>query len=142
MFEIHWGWPLAIIASLLYAWLSRPASCTAVKVNVFFAGAAPGCWQCGCAAIALDPMHRCHRPAWVGAASPCSRPAGQAAWLACAMLLRAVTDSDVAWADGFVTADGVVGTVLLGRKLIENWPRMAGGQRCQRRAVRATKGSR
>ena len=45
-----------------------------------------------------------------------------AAWLACAMLLRAVTDSDVAWADGFVTAGSVVGTVLLGRKLIENWP--------------------
>ena len=26
------------------------------------------------------------------------------------------------WADGFVTAGSIVGTILLGRKFIENWP--------------------
>jgi nicotinamide mononucleotide transporter len=43
-------------------------------------------------------------------------------WLLCAVVLRRVTDSDVPWADGFVTAGSIVGTVLLGRKYIENWP--------------------
>jgi nicotinamide mononucleotide transporter len=43
-------------------------------------------------------------------------------WLLCGVLLRSITDSDVAWADGFVTAGSIVGTVLLGRKFIENWP--------------------
>jgi nicotinamide mononucleotide transporter len=38
-----------------------------------------------------------------------------------ALLLRSLTDSDVPWADGFVTAGSLVGTVLLGRKYIENW---------------------
>jgi nicotinamide mononucleotide transporter len=44
-----------------------------------------------------------------------------ALWLIFALLLRNVTDSDVPWADGFVTAGSVIGTVLLGRKYIENW---------------------
>ena len=43
-------------------------------------------------------------------------------WLACSALLHFVTDSDVIWADGFVTAGSVVGTYLLGRKFIANWP--------------------
>ena len=36
-------------------------------------------------------------------------------------MLRFITDSDVPWADGFVTAGSVVGTVLLARKFVENW---------------------
>ena len=43
-------------------------------------------------------------------------------WVMCAALLHSITDSDVVWADGFVTAGSIVGTILLGRKFIANWP--------------------
>lgn len=123
VFEIHWGWPLTIIASVLYAWLFQASKLYGeAGVNVFFAGAALwGWWQWlrGHRAGSSAPL----AIARLGGRGIAMLAAGwAAAWLACAMLLRAVTDSDVAWADGFVTAGSVVGTVLLGRKLIENWP--------------------
>jgi nicotinamide mononucleotide transporter len=44
-----------------------------------------------------------------------------ALWIGFAIVLSKVTDSDVPWADAFVTAGSFVGTALLARKLIENW---------------------
>jgi nicotinamide mononucleotide transporter len=123
VFEIHWGWPLSIIASALYAWLFYVSKLYGeAGVNVFFAIASVwGWWQwlCGHRADSDAPLHivRLARRGvlWcvVGYA---------AAWLLCALLLRTVTDSTVPWADGFVTAGSIVGTVLLARKFIENWP--------------------
>lgn len=121
--EIHWGWPLTIVASALYAWLFYASKLYGeAGVNLFFAGTALwGWWQW---------LHG-HR---AGSAAPLriarlDRRGLQwcllgyvVLWLLCALLLRSVTDSEVPWADGFVTAGSVVGTVLLARKFIDNWP--------------------
>ena len=123
VFEIHWGWPLAIVASALYVWLFYASKLYGeASVNVFFAVAAIWGWQ---------QWLRGHRR---GSGAPLrvarlelsgvvqTTLAWAALWIAFAYLLRAITDSDVPWADGFVTAGSVVGTVLLGRKFIANWP--------------------
>lgn len=123
VYEIHWGWPLTIIASVLYAWLFYASKLYGeAGVNVFFAVAALwGWWQWlrGHRSGSSAPL----RIARLDSQGIVITVAGWAvAWLGCALLLRAITDSDVPWADGFVTAGSVVGTVLLGRKFIENWP--------------------
>ena len=123
VFEIHWGWPLTILASVLYAWLFYVSKLYGeAGVNLFFAATALwGWWQWvrGHRAGAEGPLRIAHLTRQgVGIATV----AWGLLWFACSFLLRAVTDSDVPWADGFVTAGSVVGTVLLGRKFIENWP--------------------
>jgi len=123
VFEIHWGWPLTIVASALYVWLFYASKLYGeASVNVFFVLAAVwGWWQ-------WLRGHRADSNAPLSVARLDRRGliivvvASAALWLVCAMLLHAITDSDVVWADGFVTAGSVVGTVLLGRKFIENWP--------------------
>lgn len=123
VFEIHWGWPLTIVASALYVWLFYASKLYGeAGVNVFFVVAAAwGWWQWlhGRRADLNAPLTiaTLNRYGVMMAAA-----AWGILWIACAMLLRAVTDSDVPWADGFVTSGSVVGTVLLARKLIENWP--------------------
>lgn len=123
VWEIHWGWPLTIVASALYAWLFYASNLYGEgSVNVFFALAAVwGWWQWlrGHRSDSDAPLHvekldasglRKTVMAWL------------ALWLVCSALLHFITDSDVVWADGFVTAGSIVGTVLLGRKFIANWP--------------------
>jgi nicotinamide mononucleotide transporter len=123
VFEIHWGWPLSIVASALYAWLFYVSKLYGeAGVNVFFAIASVwGWWQWlrGHRADSDAPLQivqlerRDVMLCVLGYA---------AAWLLCALLLRTVTDSTVPWADGFVTAGSLIGTILLARKFIENWP--------------------
>ena len=123
VFEIHWGWPLTIVASVLYVWLFYASKLYGeAAVNAFFAVAAVwGWWQ-------WLRGHRTQSGAPLTIARLDRRGIVTSAvswgilWIACALLLRAITDSDVPWADGFVTAGSVLGTVLLGRKFIENWP--------------------
>ncbi len=123
VFEIHWGWPLTFVASVLYAWLFYASKLYGeAGVNVFFAVTAGwGWWQWlrGHRAGSDAPMRiaRLERRGYWW----CVAGYG-VLWLACALLLHTVTDSTVPWADGFVTAGSIVGTVLLGRKFIENWP--------------------
>ena len=47
VFEIHWGWPLAIVASALYVWLFYASKLYGeASVNIFFALTALwGWWQ-------------------------------------------------------------------------------------------------
>jgi len=123
VFEIHWGWPLTIVASTLYVWLFYASKLYGeAGVNVFFAFAAVwGWWQWlrGHRADSDLPLKIAQLDrkgmAW-------TISAWVILWVGCALLLRNITDSDVPWADGFVTAGSIVGTVLLGRKFIENWP--------------------
>ncbi|MFY7872249.1 MAG: nicotinamide riboside transporter PnuC, partial [Limnohabitans sp.] len=42
-------------------------------------------------------------------------------WPGIASLLITLTDSDVPWWDALVVALSLIGQVMLGRKLIENW---------------------
>ncbi len=121
--EIHWGWPLSIVASGLYAWLFYTSGLYGeASVNIFFALTSVwGWWQWlhGHRADSQAALRiaRLDRRGWLWSAS------GYAvAWLAFALLLWHWTDSEVPVADAFVTAGSVVGTVLLGRKFIENWP--------------------
>lgn len=121
--EIHWGWPLTVVASGLYAWLFYASKLYGeAGVNIFFALTGFwGWWQWlrGTRAATGVPLQiaRLDRRGRIAAI------VGWALlWLLCSGLLHTITDSDVAWADGFVTAGSIVGTVLLGRKFIENWP--------------------
>lgn len=119
--EIHWGWPLTLVASVLYAWLFYAFGLYGeAGVNLFFASTALwGWWQWlrghrGAAPLRIERLHR--QGGW-------HLVLGWAAlWAACGGVLQGVTDSTVPWADGFVTAGSIVGTVLLGRKYLENWP--------------------
>ena len=123
VFEIHWGWPLTIVASALYVWLFYASKLYGeAGVNVFFAVAAVwGWWQ-------WLRGHRAHSKSPLQIALldrngiVITLGAWAVLWVVCAVLLRAISDSDVPLADGFVTAGSIVGTVLLGRKFIENWP--------------------
>ena len=123
VYEVHWGWPLSIVASLLYAWLFFESKLYGeTGVNLFFAlSSVWGWWQWVRGSRATTgaslQIARLERRGVV-----LSLVGFGALWLIFALLLRNVTDSDVPWADGFVTAGSVIGTVLLGRKFIENWP--------------------
>ena len=123
VFEIHWGWPLTVVASGLYAWLFYVSKLYGeAGVNLFFASTALwGWWQWlrGHRAGSDAPLRieKLKRRGLQGCLASYA-----VLWLLFAVLLRGITDSDVPWADGFVTAGSVVGTVLLARKFIENWP--------------------
>lgn len=123
VFEIHWAWPLTIIASALYAWLFYASKLYGeAGVNIFFAITAIWGWQQwlrGYRKGSGAPLRIVRLPI---SGIVLTALAWAALWLAFAYLLRAITDSDVPWADGFVTAGSVVGTVLLARKFIANWP--------------------
>ena len=123
VFEIHWGWPLSVIASALYAWLFFASKLYGeAGVNVFFAVTAVWGWSQwlkgqnddGETPLAIRHLTR-RGVVWAAC--------GWALlWVLCAALLHTITDSDVVWADGFVTAGSIVGTLLLARKFIANWP--------------------
>ena len=123
VFEIHWGWPLTVVASGLYAWLFFSSKLYGeAGVNVFFAVTAVWGWtqwlkgqyDDGETPLVIRQLTR----RGVGTAAA----AWAVLWVVCAALLHKITDSDVVWADGFVTAGSIVGTVLLARKFIANWP--------------------
>ena len=122
VYEVHWGWPLSIVASVLYAWLFFESKLYGeTGVNLFFAlSSVWGWWQWvrGSRANTGAPLQIARLERW---GVVFSLVGFGALWLIFALLLRNVTDSDVPWADGFVTAGSVIGTVLLGRKYIENW---------------------
>ena len=121
MREIHWGWPLAIVSSLLYVAVFAQARIYGdAALQVFFAMVAFWGWF---------QWLRGHRAD--GSRLRVSRltPRGMAlallacavAWPVVALFLQGFTDSDVPWWDGFATGLSLVGQFLLGRKFVENW---------------------
>ena len=119
--EIHWGWPLAIVSSLLYFalfWRSRLYG--EAVLQIFFAVVAVWGWtqwlrgrQADGSRLQVARLSRRGLAMTLGACA--------VLWPATGMFLKAFTDTDVPWWDAFPTATSVVGQILLGRKYIENW---------------------
>lgn len=127
--EIHWAWPLAFVSSLLYGWLFQIHRLYGeAGLQLFFAAMAIWGWtqwlygrRGGAGPAADDP------PGLRIARLPARRwPLLAAGWLAgwglLGLGLARFTDTDVPWFDAFPTAGSVLGTLLMGRKLVEAWP--------------------
>jgi nicotinamide mononucleotide transporter len=116
------GWPLAIVASLLYALLFADARLygEASLQLVFVAVALWGWWQW------LRARDGTGQPLRVSALQPRGRlialGATLAAWPLLGLLLDHATDSDVPYFDALPTVASITGQILLARKHTENWP--------------------
>jgi nicotinamide mononucleotide transporter len=127
VYEIHWGWPLAIVSSLLYAWLffaNRLYGDVAVQ-GFFVVSSAWGWWEwrfarrAGGPAAAPGPLRvsrlgRRRRFALAGA--------WLLAWPLLGALLQRYTDTDVAYYNAFPTAGSFLGQILMALKFVECWP--------------------
>jgi nicotinamide mononucleotide transporter len=116
------GWPLAIVASLLYALLFADSRLYGeASLQIFFAVVAVwGWWQWLRARGADGAPLRVHRLGARGRVAVAA--ATLAAWPLLGGFLHRVTDSDVPYLDALPTVASVAGQFLLGRKLVENWP--------------------
>lgn len=119
--EIHWGWPLAAISSVLYCalfWRSKLYG--DATLQVFFALVALWGWSQWLrgrrddgSALTISRLSRRGLLACLAT--------GALLWPATGWFLKTWTDTDVPWWDAFPTAVSVIGQVLLGRKVLENW---------------------
>lgn len=118
--QVHWAWLFSIVSSGLYAAVFYEAKLYGdMSLQfVFIAVSVWGWWQWlrgddGKAELALSRL------------TTASRYYAMAAWLLgfvlLAWFLRTYTDTDVPYADGFLTAGSLLGQMLLSRKKIENW---------------------
>ena len=116
------GWPLAIVASLLYFllfWKSRLYG--DASLQLFFAAVAGwGWWQW---LRGTDETGGALQVRTLGLRGRAIALLALAlAWPATGVFLDRFTDTDVPWWDAFPTAASVLGQWLLGRKYVENWP--------------------
>ena len=119
--EIHWGWPLAAISSVLYCTLFwRSKLYGDAVLQVFFALVALWGWTQWLRGRRDDggalTVSRLSRRGLLA-----SLAAGALLWPATGWFLKTWTDTDVPWWDAFPTAVSVIGQILLGRKILENW---------------------
>ncbi len=115
------GWPLAIVASLLYGLLFAQSKLYGEAVlQLFFVVVSFWGWWMWLRGRARDggalQVHRLSRRAALAAFA-----ATLLAWPLAALVLARATDSDVPVLDALATVASVTGQVLLGRKLVENW---------------------
>jgi len=119
--QIHWGWPLAIISSLMYFalfWRSKLYGDSVLQI--FFAVVAFWGWFQWLRGQRGDgtPLRvaRLSRRGVVAVVALCAL-----LWPATGLFLKTYTDTDVPWWDAFPAAVSLVGQFLLGRKYLENW---------------------
>lgn len=120
--EIHWGWPMATISSLMYFGLFwRSKLYGDASLQIFFAAVSIWGW-----AQWLRGRRDDGQPLRVTALTSGQRLQWTliaiTLWPVCGLFLKTFTDTDVPWWDAFPTALSLVGQYLLGRKFIENWP--------------------
>lgn len=126
VYEIHWGWLLTIVSSILYGFLFSSSRLygEAALQGFFVLIAAWGWWQWlfghrsgngqgGRRALTIASLGARSRLAVLGT--------WLAGWVMLGLGLDRLTDSDVPWLDAFPTAGSLIGQLLLARKLIENW---------------------
>lgn len=119
--EVHWGWPLAIVSSLMYfALFWRSKLYGDAVLQVFFAVVACWGWFQWLRGVRADgstlKVSAMTRHGLAGVVILCA-----VLWPLTGLFLKTYTDTDVPWWDAFPTAVSVVAQFLLGRKLIENW---------------------
>jgi nicotinamide mononucleotide transporter len=119
--EVHWGWPLAIVSSLMYfALFWRSKLYGDAVLQVFFAVVACWGWFQWLRGVRADgstlKVSAMTRNGLAGVVILCA-----VLWPLTGLFLKTYTDTDVPWWDAFPTAVSVVAQFLLGRKLIENW---------------------
>ena len=119
--EIHWGWPLAIISSLMYfAIFWRSKLYGDASLQIFFVVVAFWGWLQWLRGVRPDgsklQVRRLTRRGLVLVVLACA-----VLWPVTGFFLKTYTDTDVPWWDAFPTAVSLVGQFLLGRKYIENW---------------------
>ena len=137
--ENHWGWPFAIVSSVLFAWLFAFNKLYGdAGVQIFFAVASAwGWWQWLLGTRKAQSIVIAAEIAAAEPAMPATRRLTIAAlgwpksglivlawliiWPLIGLLLDTVTDSDVPYYDAFPTAGSIIGQILLGRKYLENW---------------------
>jgi nicotinamide mononucleotide transporter len=120
--QIHWGWPLAFLSSVMYGFVFADAKLFAESaLQVFFAVTALwGWWQWlrGEQGVgdAIKPQSLPHSISLkLIAFSAISIPA-------IALFLSKYTTSDVPWWDAVPTVLSLVATYMLGKKYTGNWP--------------------
>ena len=124
--EIHWAWPLAIAASLLYAWLFFASRLYGdVAVQSFFVVSSLWGWyqwlfgrRAGAGSepspLRIARLGR-RRVVAVGLL-------WLAAWPALGLLLASFTDTDVPYFNALPTVGSFIGQILLALKFVETWP--------------------
>ncbi|MCX7261893.1 MAG: nicotinamide riboside transporter PnuC [Burkholderiales bacterium] len=128
--QIHWGWLLAILSSVLYGfvfWKTELYGQAALQV-MFIVMAAWG-WQQWLQGRSQDetapnitattdllPISSLQRHEWHRAGV-----ATLLAWFFCTLVLQQFSDSKVVGLDALITALALLGQYLLGRKKIETW---------------------
>ncbi|MFM7332479.1 MAG: nicotinamide riboside transporter PnuC [Brachymonas sp.] len=120
--QIHWGWPLAFLSSVMYGFVFFDSLLFAeAGLQVFFAITALwGWWQwlrgTSSQGLALQPQTLPHSVA-IKCIAFCA-----VFMPAIALFLSKYTNSDVPWWDAVPTVLSLVATYLLGKKYIANWP--------------------
>jgi nicotinamide mononucleotide transporter len=120
--QIHWGWPLAFLSSVMYGFVFADSRLFAeAGLQVFFAFTALwGWWQwlrgTSAAGQALQPQG-------LSPSITIKLIAFSAVFIpAIALFLSKYTNSDVPWWDAVPTVLSLVATYLLGKKYTANWP--------------------
>jgi nicotinamide mononucleotide transporter len=127
--QIHWGWLLAILSSLLYGFVFwKTALYGQAALQVMFIVMAAWGWQqwlqgqsqseasTDMTATDLLPISSLQRHEWQRAGL-----ATLLVWAFCTVVLQQFSDSKVVGLDALITALALLGQYLLGRKKIETW---------------------
>ena len=117
-----WGWPLAIVSSVLYGLLfARSKLYGEASLQILFVLMSVwGWWQW--LAGKGDDQQALQVRALSSRARLVALCLTLLMWPALGYLLANVTDSDVPYLDALPTAGSVMGQWLLARKLVDNWP--------------------